>query len=142
MCCDAQNMCIHPDVMDEGSRESVDAKCRTLTASWVRERHEKDAAVKVCTFFEEYENQGAEVRGEKGLAKRVAQRAGVRCRQGLGKVLSKPGLGSQALLEAGVYTLEELRNVGSQKGWCPYFLSRHMIAYANVIVYNYQVRLG
>jgi len=101
-----KNMCIHPDVMDEGSRESVDAKCRTLTASWVRERHEKDAAVKVCTFFEEYENQGAE-----------------------------------ALLEAGVYTLEELRNVGSQKGWCPYFLSRHMIAYANVIVYNYQYML-
>jgi DNA excision repair protein ERCC-2 len=30
-----KNMCIHPQVADEGSRESVDAKCRKLTASWV-----------------------------------------------------------------------------------------------------------
>ena len=26
-------------------------------------------------------------------------------------------------------------------GWCPYFLARHMLAYANVIVYNYQYML-
>ena len=31
-----KNMCIHPEVAEEGSRESVDAKCRKLTASWVR----------------------------------------------------------------------------------------------------------
>jgi hypothetical protein len=31
-----KNMCIHPQVAEEGSRESVDAKCRKLTASWVR----------------------------------------------------------------------------------------------------------
>ena len=30
-----KNMCIHPTVAEEGSRESVDAKCRKLTASWV-----------------------------------------------------------------------------------------------------------
>ena len=29
-------MCIHPTVAEEGSRESVDAKCRKLTATWVR----------------------------------------------------------------------------------------------------------
>jgi hypothetical protein len=32
-------MCIHPKVADEGSRESVDARCRRLTATWVREQH-------------------------------------------------------------------------------------------------------
>ena len=31
-----KNMCIHPMVSEEGSRESVDAKCRKLTATWVR----------------------------------------------------------------------------------------------------------
>ena len=31
-----KNMCIHLQVAEEGSRESVDAKCRKLTASWVR----------------------------------------------------------------------------------------------------------
>ena len=23
-------------------------------------------------------------------------------------------------------------------GWCPYFLARHMLAFANVVVYSYQ----
>ena len=98
-------MCINKEVMDEGSRETVDAKCRKLTASWVRERHSKNPEVPVCTFFEDYENKG-----------------------------------SEALLDPGVYTLSDLRDVGEEKGWCPYFLARHLIAFANVIVYNYQVR--
>jgi DNA excision repair protein ERCC-2 len=37
-----------------------------------------------------------------------------------------------------VYTLHDLRKFGREKGWCPYFLSRHMISFANVVVYNYQ----
>ena len=27
------------------------------------------------------------------------------------------------------------------KGWCPYFLARHVISFANVVVYNYQYLL-
>src|ERR1700735_5418231 len=30
------------------------------------------------------------------------------------------------------------RTVGEQKGWCPYFLARHLITQANVVVYSYQ----
>ena len=37
-----------------------------------------------------------------------------------------------------VYTLSDLRVFGRDKGWCPYFLARHVIAYANVVVFNYQ----
>ena len=40
------------------------------------------------------------------------------------------------LLAAGVYTLEELKELGKGKGWCPYFLARHVIAFADVVVYN------
>lgn len=43
-------------------------------------------------------------------------------------------------LPAGVYTLHDLRVMGRKRQWCPYFLARHMIAYANVVVYNYQAR--
>ena len=39
-----------------------------------------------------------------------------------------------------VYTLSDLREFGRRQGWCPYFLARHMMSFANVIVYNYQVR--
>lgn len=49
--------------------------------------------------------------------------------------------GADALLPSGVYTLHDLRNYGREKGWCPYFLARHMIQFANVVVYNYQYLL-
>jgi DNA excision repair protein ERCC-2 len=107
-----KNMCIHPKVADEGSRESVDARCRRLTASWVREKHLTDAASEekpttdLCQFFEDYEKEGPD-----------------------------------AVLPAGVYTLADLREFGRKKGWCPYFLARHMISVANVVVYNYQYLL-
>lgn len=46
----------------------MDAKCRRLTASWVRERAATAAAagggdapdIELCTFFEEHERAGAE----------------------------------------------------------------------------------
>mmetsp|Transcript_5423 Transcript_5423/g.11986 ORF Transcript_5423/g.11986 Transcript_5423/m.11986 type:complete len:760 (+) Transcript_5423:301-2580(+) len=98
-----KNLCIHPRVAEEGSRESVDAQCRKMTASWVRERAVSDANVELCDFFEGHERAG-----------------------------------SEALLPAGVYTLHDLRHFGRKKGWCPYFLARHMMAFANVVVYNYQ----
>ena len=34
-----------------------------------------------------------------------------------------------------------MREYGRKKGWCPYYLARHMLAFANVIVYNYQYML-
>ncbi len=46
---------------EEGSRESVDAGCRRLTASWVREKARAgDASVELCEFFEEHERAGQE----------------------------------------------------------------------------------
>ena len=49
--------------------------------------------------------------------------------------------GTDALLPAGVFTLEELKELGKGKGWCPYFLARHVISFADVVVYNYQYLL-
>ncbi|GMH35311.1 hypothetical protein BSKO_03179 [Bryopsis sp. KO-2023] len=98
-----KNLCIHPEVSEGASREGVDAKCRELTASWVREKHSVNEDVPVCSFFEEHDKAGAE-----------------------------------ALMPPGAYTLHDLRMFGRKKGWCPYFLARHMMAFANVVVYNYQ----
>ena len=63
-------------------------------------------------------------------------------------VLSVPqngpcSLNVQAKLDAGVYTLHDLRVLcrKDDKHWCPYYLARHMIAFANVVVYNYQYML-
>ncbi|KAF3793087.1 DNA repair helicase [Nymphaea thermarum] len=100
-----KNLCINEAVNTAGSRDSVDAGCRKLTASWVRALASENPNIPTCPFFEEYERN------------------------------------SDALLPPGVYTLQELRSVGRQKGWCPYFLARHMIQFANVVVYNYQYLL-
>lgn len=36
---------------------------------------------------------------------------------------------------------KDLRAFGKEKGWCPYFLARHMVQFANVVVYSYQYLL-
>lgn len=49
-----------------------------------------------------------------------------------------PQAGPDGRLDAGVYSMHDLRVLGRKKKWCPYFLARHMIAFANVVVYSYQ----
>ncbi|XP_010682197.2 general transcription and DNA repair factor IIH helicase subunit XPD [Beta vulgaris subsp. vulgaris] len=101
-----KNLCINPAVVSAENRDSVDAGCRKLTASWVRALAMENPNVPTCSFFENYEKSG-----------------------------------SEAILPPGVYTLQDLRAFGKQKGWCPYFLARHMVQFANVVVYSYQYLL-
>ena len=99
-----KNLCVHPMVLEEGSRESTDAKCMKLTAPWVRERAVQDpGSEEVCEWYEGLDADGPAAR-----------------------------------LEPGVYTLKDMRNIGRDKKWCPYFLARHMIAFSNVVVFSYQ----
>ncbi|CAM9956964.1 unnamed protein product [Ectocarpus sp. 6 AP-2014] len=49
--------------------------------------------------------------------------------------------GSDAAMPNGIYSLDDLKEFGKEKGWCPYFLARHIINHANVLVYNYQYML-
>ncbi|KAK9018242.1 hypothetical protein V6N11_001220 [Hibiscus sabdariffa] len=101
-----KNLCVNPTVVASENRDSVDAGCRKLTASWVRAMAAENPDVPTCEFFENYEKAA-----------------------------------SAAVLPPGVYTLQELRAFGKQKGWCPYFLARHMVQVANVVVYSYQYLL-
>ncbi|TYI68341.1 hypothetical protein E1A91_D08G082200v1 [Gossypium mustelinum] len=101
-----KNLCVNPTVVAAENRDSVDAGCRKLTASWVRALAEENTDVTTCEFFESYEKAA-----------------------------------SAAVLPPGVYTLQELRAFGKEKGLCPYFLARHMVQFANVVVYSYQYLL-
>ncbi|KAK4273124.1 hypothetical protein QN277_021585 [Acacia crassicarpa] len=101
-----KNLCINPRVLAAENRDSVDAGCRKLTASWVRAVAAENPRIPTCEFFEQYERAG-----------------------------------SSAVLPPGVYTLQDLRAFGKEKGWCPYFLARHMVQFANVVVYSYQYLL-
>ncbi|XP_059625854.1 general transcription and DNA repair factor IIH helicase subunit XPD-like [Cornus florida] len=101
-----KNLCINPSVVSAENRDSVDAGCRQLTASWVRALAIENPNIPTCSFFENYEKAA-----------------------------------SDAVLPPGVYTLQDLRAFGKEKGWCPYFLARHMVQFANVVVYSYQYLL-
>ncbi|EDV23730.1 uncharacterized protein TRIADDRAFT_50379 [Trichoplax adhaerens] len=45
--------------------------------------------------------------------------------------------GRDSVLPPGVYNLDDLKDFGAKQGWCPYFLARHSILHANVVVYSY-----
>ncbi|TPX36511.1 hypothetical protein SmJEL517_g01355 [Synchytrium microbalum] len=104
-----RNLCVHPEVSREKRGKVVDARCRALTAPWVRERAksaEEADNVQTCSFYESLED--AE---------------------------------DTASMPAGVYTLEDLKEWSSAAGYCPYFLARRMIPFANVIIYSYHYLL-
>jgi DNA excision repair protein ERCC-2 len=41
----------------------------------------------------------------------------------------------------GIYSLDDMKELGNQRGWCPYFMTRHLMHHANIVVYNYQYML-
>ncbi len=44
----------------------------------------------------------------------------------------------KAALLTGVYTLDDMRALGVERGWCPYFLARHLVHVADAVIYSYQ----
>ena len=121
-----KNLCVNPKVSEEGSRESVDARCRNLTASWVRDKAKEEA--------EEGDQKGTKT-------KTVLENEKIRKSNLCEFYEDLEALGAEAEVPKGVYTLQDLREFGREKRWCPYFLARQTLQRANVVVYNYQYLL-
>jgi hypothetical protein len=47
-----KNLCLHPDVKREKSGSVVDARCRSLTAGFVKEQKERGDDVPLCVYHE------------------------------------------------------------------------------------------
>ena len=45
--------------------------------------------------------------------------------------------GKDMHLEPGIYSIDDLKEVGRKHGLCPYFTARYAITYANVVIYSY-----
>ncbi|PVU88778.1 hypothetical protein BB561_005702 [Smittium simulii] len=45
------------------------------------------------------------------------------------------------LMPSGVYTMDDLRDFGGLKNFCPYYLARKMISVADVVIYSYHYML-
>ncbi|KAH8369859.1 hypothetical protein KR093_001281, partial [Drosophila rubida] len=101
-----KNMCIHPEVSKEREGKAVDGKCYGLTASYIRERHEMDAEIPICQYFEGFTLEGKE-----------------------------------STLPVGIYSIDDLKEYGRSRNWCPYFTARYAIAHAHIVVYSYHYLL-
>lgn len=47
-----KNLCLHPSVKREKSGSVVDARCRSLTAGFVKEKKDKGEDVEVCVYHD------------------------------------------------------------------------------------------
>lgn len=47
-----KNLCLHPSVKKEKSGAVVDARCRSLTAGFIKEKKEKGEDVDVCVYHD------------------------------------------------------------------------------------------
>lgn len=47
-----KNLCLHPSVKREKSGSVVDARCRSLTAGFVKEKKERGEEVDLCIYHE------------------------------------------------------------------------------------------
>lgn len=104
-----KNLCIHPRVSTERDGRIVDAKCMSLTASFKRrKKHEKE-------------------NGDSGPS----------IEEGCSFYEAFDSRGRESLIPPGVYSIDDLQDYGRKRGWCPYFLARHAIMYANVVIYSY-----
>jgi len=57
-----RNLCLHERVSKEKKGKAVDAKCRNMTASWVREAAQQGNGenAEQCEYYEEFVNSGRE----------------------------------------------------------------------------------
>ena len=104
-----KNLCIHENVSQLDDREKVDSACRSLTASWVRDRNEerKKPAAKMM--------QNKEVIDIEDL--------GTFC-QYYENFMDKQ---DRYQMPRGIFTLDDLRELGKREGMCPYFLARRYL---------------
>ena len=103
-----KNMCVHPTVSRQGTADAINAKCRLLTSKHLG---------LISTDIEEGGESGAGCSFYSRYDEMKS--AGVK-------------------LRSGVYTVEDLKAIGLEEGWCPYFYARRMLAEANVVVFSYQ----
>ena len=54
-----KNLCLHPEVLREREGKAVDAKCHSMTASYIRDQYSQDPnSVSVCEFYEKFDSSG------------------------------------------------------------------------------------
>ena len=106
----------------EKKGKAVDAGCRDLTASWVRQRAQQNPNenIELCDYFEARAAPHSAHKRDPRLTRDNS----------LSLPISAQGFmstGRTALLPPGVYTIDDLRAACEERTWCPYFVARYMV---------------
>lgn len=104
-----KNLCLHPSVKREKSGSVVDARCRSLTAGFVKEKKERGEDVDLCIYHD--------VRGIRTF-----------CEIDANATQNLDLLEPHNLIPPGVWTLDGMLQYGEQQKQCPYFTARRMVS--------------
>ncbi|KAI9310728.1 hypothetical protein BX666DRAFT_1869134 [Dichotomocladium elegans] len=116
-----KNLCLHPVVSKERKGKVVDSKCRNMTASWVRARAGKGNKQQQVD-----DTDAMDVDTSVELCDFYEQ---------------LEAANSPNPIPSGVYTLADLKSYGEKMRFCPYYLVRRAIPFANVVIYSYHYML-
>ena len=143
-----QNMCINQDVIQHSDRNNIDALCRKKTAPWVRIKHGKknnrnnsNQRIQLNSDLEnnrEIEKQPTKIDSTEPMLVDIEDFQNETLCSYYENYIDQ---GSDVPLANGIYTIKEMQDLGRQRNWCPYFVTRHVLSFANVVVYNYQYML-
>lgn len=113
-----KNLCLHPSVKREKSGSVVDARCRSLTAGFVKEKKERGENVDLCI----YHDVRIAFLTESGSPADAFQNLDL--------------LEPHNLVPPGVFTLDGLIRYGEDHKQCPYFSARRMVRYLQKLCSN------
>ena len=105
-----KNLCLHPSVKREKSGTVVDARCRSLTAGFVKEKKERGEDVDLCIYHD---------------VRYIVFFSPFVCAYSLQQNLDL--LEPHNLVPSGVFTLDGLLKYGEEHKQCPYFSARRMV---------------
>jgi len=142
-----RNLCINPDVIGVGDREQVDSLCRERIAEWARKSDADKKRIRGTPLASTHSDDDVidieDLAGGGGGG--VGSGSGDGSSNSSGRMCCSfyenyERLGTDAI-PCGIYSLDDLRELGRARGWCPYFAARHLLSVCNIVVYNYQYML-
>lgn len=138
------NLCVHPQVSAERDPRAVDGRCHAMASNYRRRqsanskkssngvRRNRDAE------DEDIEDEDDEEMEDEENRQAVANHAQVADLEDTCSYFTNfDQAGRDCMLQSGIYSLDDLKDFGRKNNLCPYFVARHALSYANVVVYSY-----
>ncbi|KAK9436752.1 hypothetical protein VB005_11567 [Metarhizium brunneum] len=136
-----KNLCLHPSVKREKSGSVVDARCRSLTAGFVKEKKDRGENVAVCVYHDVRILQPNSIFHSRKFLKNFAWFFFLLTLPANSRLQNLDLLEPHNLIPNGVWTFDGILRYGEEHKQCPYFTARRMMQYCNVVIFSYHYLL-